>query len=493
MKKRRNTLFTGLAVFGLLLGSGALVSAVNANEAAPVQAADYLNNSVDLTGNEDEGALTTLSLDANWDLTGDKGTANFAPTFYATGLRVYSVRQTGLGNILKIMPSAANVDKVLTKVSFTAISSGYAAAAIKVRVGNSATDLVEVPNQAFVGLDYTYTNPDGFRYFELTNAHMGGDSNLQLRFSQLAFDYRDDDTTYDPVASFDVNFAETQLVIGESYSFAPTILPTTANQMFQVESSSPAVEVSGETINVVGAAENVEITLTTVGLNAEGLPLTAVVTFNAVQATTTVAEALTLTPGTGIVYLVENAKVGGTYDPNTDREITLVDSLDPTKEILIFSYGFNPKNSYRYIPGGTISFKAPLGSYSEVNQFINPIEVISYTDKVEEFAASILTGDVDGQCIDRFDGYKAQVLEFTADELAKLQNGTDTNITNARARYLAWAAHLGQDPYTAGVTPVNQQVSNTNNQTLVLVLIISVVGATLLGSYLIVIKRRKQN
>ncbi|NLI94285.1 MAG: hypothetical protein GX350_00520, partial [Erysipelotrichaceae bacterium] len=101
--------------------------------------------------------------------------------------------------------------------------------------------------------------------------------------------------------------------------------------------------------------------------------------------------------------------------------------------------------------------------------------------------------DVDGQCIDRFDGYKAQVLEFTADELAKLQNGTDTNITNARARYLAWAAHLGQDPYTAGVTPVNQQVSNTNNQTLVLVLIISVVGATLLGSYLIVIKRRKQN
>ena len=165
----------------MLLGSGALVSAVNANEAAPVQAADYLNNSVDLTVNS--GALTTLSLDANWDLTGDKGTANTAPTFYNDGLRVYSVRATGLGNILTIKPSAANVDKVLTKVSFTAISSGYAAAAIKVRVGNSATDLVEVPNQAFVGLDYTYTNPDGFRYFELTNAHMGGDSTYNYVFS----------------------------------------------------------------------------------------------------------------------------------------------------------------------------------------------------------------------------------------------------------------------------------------------------------------------
>ena len=109
------------------------------------------------------------------------------PKFYNNGLRIYSVRETGLGNILTISPAEGNDENLLTKVSFTALDG--LTAAIKIRVGNSLDEMVEVKAQEFNGLTYTYENLEGFRYFELTNAHTGGEKNLQIILSAIEIEY----------------------------------------------------------------------------------------------------------------------------------------------------------------------------------------------------------------------------------------------------------------------------------------------------------------
>ncbi|HPW48331.1 MAG TPA: hypothetical protein PLJ97_03225, partial [Candidatus Saccharibacteria bacterium] len=410
---------------------------------------------------------------------------------YTNELRVYSVRATGLGNILSFAPTAANTSKVLTKLTFNATETKYAQP-IKIMVGNTSSTMTEVVGQAFSGTVYTYTNNDGFKYFSLTNAYEGGSSNLQIRLSSISFDYRDDITAYDPVASLTTNFTATQFAIGEEYTFSPTILPAGANQSFVVSSLSPAIQVTGSKIKVIGVATSVVVTITTVGKNASDQTISQDVTFNTFQATTTVAEALTLTPDGKIVYLVENALVSDGYNTQYDRQIQLVDTVEPTKNILIFKYGINPLNSYRYIAGGTISFKATLGIYSGVNQFTDPI-IISYSDDVETFATSILAGDVEGQCETRFAGYKTTVLGFDTAESAKLQNGTDANIVSAKARYEAWAAHLGENPYTDGSSGSLAETTSNNNS-LPFAIIVSILGLTVVaGLYLQRSKRKEEN
>ena len=482
MNKIIKMLLAPFAVFSLALG---VSISLTTPQGIAVHAADYLNNTYSFTGT---GELGTKELDSNWSITGEKGTASNAPTLYADGLRVYSVRATGLGNILSFAPTAANTSKVLTKLTFNATKTSYAQP-IKIMVGNTSSTMTEVVGQAFSDTVYTYTNNDGFKYFSLTNAHTGGKNNLQIRLSSISFDYRDDITAYDPVASLTTNFTATQFAIGEEYTFSPTILPAGANQSFVVSSLSPAIQVTGSKIKVIGVATSVVVTITTAGKNASDQTISQDVTFNTFQATTTVAEALTLTPDGKIVYLVENALVSDGYNTQYDRQIQLVDTVEPTKNILIFKYEINPLNSYRYIAGGTISFKATLGIYSGVNQFTDPI-IISYSDDVETFATSILAGDVEGQCETRFAGYKTTVLGFDTAELAKLQNGTDANIVSARARYIAWAANQNEDPYSATPLSGTKLTNNNSRNNVMAVVTIGALGlTTILGYYFL--KKKK--
>lgn len=490
MKKTGKTLIT-LATLAFL-GLGALSFGLKQN-AIGANAAAYLNNtySWSSSGMVNAEVLTTKNLDTNWKISGSKNSASTEATYYTSGsaLRVYGHKE-GDGGHLLIEPTAGNIDKVLTRVEFEAYS-GYTPA-IKVFAGMTQAGMSEIVSQSFdtVSFKYAYTNLTGFKFFKIQNAVTGSTS--QYRVKTITFDYKDEETVYDPVASLTTNFTATQFAIGEEYTFSPTILPAGANQSFVVSSLSPAIQVTGSTIKAIGVATNVVVTITTVGKNASDQTISQDVTFNTFQATTTVAEALTLTPDGKIVYLVENALVSDGYNTQYDRQIQLVDTVEPTKNILIFKYGINPLNSYRYIAGGTISFKATLGIYSGVNQFTDPI-IISYSDDVETFATSILAGDAEGQCETRFAGYKTTVLGFDTAESAKLQNGTDANIVSARARYLAWAAHLGENPYTDGSSGSLAETTSNNNS-LPFAIIVSILGLTVVaGLYLQRSKRKEEN
>ena len=474
-------LLAPFAVFSLALG---VSISLTTPQGIAVHAAEYLNNVATFPTTTYADGTSSGSLNADWDWVGVKNEASTITRTWSGAIRMYG-HSSGNGGEFRINPSASNTTKILTKVTIQTHSTSGGTPTYAFLTSANGTTWTSVQTGTIVeGSAYTYTNATGFKYFSVKDT-----GTAQLHFTTVTFDYKDEETVYSPVQSLATNFTETQFAIGQEYAFAPTILPAEANQSFVVSSLSPAIQVTGSTIKAIGVATNVVVTITTVGKNASDQTISQDVTFNTFQATTTVAEALTLTPDGKIVYLVENALVSDGYNTQYDRQIQLVDTVEPTKNILIFKYGINPLNSYRYIAGGTISFKATLGIYSGVNQFTDPI-IISYSDDVETFATSILAGDVEGQCETRFAGYKTTVLGFDTIELAKLQNGTDANIVSARDRYIAWAANQNENPYSAEPLSGSNFRNESHNNILMAVVIIGTLGLiTILGYYFL--KKKK--
>ena len=85
------------------------------------------------------------------------------------------------------------------------------------------------------------------------------------------------------------------------------------------------------------------------------------------------------------------------------------------------------------------------------------------------------------------------MLGFDTAESAKLQNSTDDNIVAAKARYEAWAAHLGENPYTVGSSGSLAETTSNNNS-LPFAIIVSILGLTVVaGFYLQRSKRKEEN
>ncbi len=89
----------------------------------------------------------------------------------------------------------------------------------------------------------------------------------------------------------------------------PTIQPLDSNQGFTLTTDNPNVIVSGTQLYATKVASNVTVTLTSSGLDINNQHLITTFVVNVIQLTTTVEEALTLTPGNGIIYQVNNAIV----------------------------------------------------------------------------------------------------------------------------------------------------------------------------------------
>lgn len=404
---------------------------------------------------------------------------------WSGAVRIYN-HTSGNGGEFRIVPAASNGSKLLTEVTITTHGSSGGTPTYEMLISqDGSTWTSEQTGTIAKGSNYTYTNEGGIRYFSLKNT---ATSSNQLHFTTVTYSYKDDDTSYDPVESLESNVISPKgIYIGEEFEVLPTILPATASQGFTLEALEPGVEIIGNKIRGTAEGQEVQVKITTVGLTVDGVPLEETISFDVSQATTTVAEALTLTPGTGIVYLVENVTISNAYNTEYDRQLELEDTLDPTSKILVFQYDINPKNSYKYIRGGVISFKAPLGSYNNVNQFVTP-EILAYSDAVEVFATSILEGDDYGQCVTRFPEYKEMVLGFTEDELLKLQVGTYGSIPNARNRYLAWAASLNKDPYQAD-TPYTRPLAHKQDNNVGLLVLISLIGLTVVTGLYFLKKR----
>lgn len=93
------------------------------------------------------------------------------------------------------------------------------------------------------------------------------------------------------------------------------------------------------------------------------------------------------------------------------------------------------------------------------------------------------------ECSSKYTTIKSQIITLTSGSLSYFQSGTETNISNARARYLAWAsANSDSNPYenTQGLLPT----SFYKDDSLIIISLFFVGGAILTIAYCLV-KRKK--
>jgi hypothetical protein len=108
-------------------------------------------------------------------------------------------------------------------------------------------------------------------------------------------------------------------------------------------------------------------------------------------------------------------------------------------------------------------------------------------------ADKIMAEDTDMQCVTKFPEMKALVVQLSEGQLEYFQStGDETLMVNARARYLAWAAYLGDnDAYGNGTgSTARSTTTNSSSNNVAAIALIGVIGITSLVGYYFINKKR---
>lgn len=122
------------------------------------------------------------------------------------------------------------------------------------------------------------------------------------------------------------------------------------------------------------------------------------------------------------------------------------------------------------------------GNDFTLNTGITPMNAaVSVAGRIMAYAGGDL---ITAECATKYSTIKAQMLLLSSGSLTYFQNSTESNIQNARLRYVAWSVANGDNtPYSAA--PGRNLISSNNEENrLVAVITISVLGlTTILGYY----------
>ena len=108
-------------------------------------------------------------------------------------------------------------------------------------------------------------------------------------------------------------------------------------------------------------------------------------------------------------------------------------------------------------------------------------------------AEKIMETDTEMQCVTKFPEMKALVVQLSEGQLKYFQStGDETLMVNARARYLAWAAYLGDnDAYGNGTgSSARSTTTNSSSNNVAAIALICVIGITTLVGYYFINKKR---
>lgn len=169
----------------------------------------------------------------------------------------------------------------------------------------------------------------------------------------------------------------------------------------------------------------------------------------------------------------DHIEVRGSYE-TIDSFVNVDVSLD--------IININPLGSYDMVIGGSLDVYATIEADINGNYLVGQ-GYTKYYDYPMYLADFLLESDTPDQCLTKFYEAKAEFEFFTSQELDKFQNSTDSLITSARQRYLAWATHLDEDPYIEEEPPVYTQgaLHRSVDNFLLLITIISLIS---IGCYL---------
>ncbi len=161
----------------------------------------------------------------------------------------------------------------------------------------------------------------------------------------------------------------------------------------------------------------------------------------------------------------------------------------------------NGGSNISVVAGGTYTFYyVATGDNYDGSYHIS----VAHVGKInaEQLAAKLMSfgeNPASGHCGDneKFPAMKSMFLEMDQNEKTKFQgfaSSQEAQFKNAYDRYVAWAAALGQDPWTNSGSGARSVIgiNNENSNTIAIIVIISLVSVTAIGGYFL-IKRRQSN
>ncbi len=403
--------FVGIALGGIVQGKTAAVHAATTTASSTIATIASAKTWVSGT------AYTSWTLDGNITIS-TTGTGN-SGKYYSTAPGTWRLYQTGSGNLIITAGSGYKLTSVTAtySVSNTGTLTGLTSATATAVSGSSVTYVV---------------------------GNTGTATNGIVQISAIS-------VTYDVDSGPSISLASP---VSLDANASGTFTATTAN----VTSPTITWSSSDENVVLVTAATGEYIagdfgTATiTASMTVSGTTYTATSTVN-VSGPATIAQAnevgSALPSGATTSYKLT---VNGTISAVADKAVTISDG---TNTLLIYgTYSPNNASSKGWGVGGSITFIGNITNYQGKTVEMASPSMVSYTGNALALSNFVMMANTANQCTTQFPTAKTQYLAMSTTEQNLFKTATageDAVITNARARYLAWAVNRNDaNPFASG-------------------------------------------
>jgi len=398
-------------------------------------------------------AYTSWALDSHVTIS-TTGTGNNGK-YYTSGSGTWRLYQAGNGNFIVTVGSGYKLVSVKATyaVANTGTLTGLASATVTTASGSSVAYPV---------------------------ANTGSATNGNVQISDISVVYA---VSADPSISIDGGNIEK--TVGDTGTFTATTANVTSPTITWSSATTAVATVNATTGAYTAIAYGTSVI--TAKMTVSGTDYTNSITMIVDgTATPTVIAGLTLASGATTVYKLTTS---GTITAVATSSVTISDG---TTSLMVYgTYSPNNAASKGWGVGGVISFKGNVKNYSGTMELTSP-SLVSYTGNVTALANFIMMASTANQCTTQFAIAKSQFLAMSSAEqtlFKTAQTGEAAVITNARARYEAWAVNQGDAaPYASAAAFIDNMTSGT---AVIAIAVVSVLGLLTLAG--VMVMRKKHN
>jgi uncharacterized protein YjdB len=320
-------------------------------------------------------------------------------------------------------------------------------------------------------LSWDVSLDSGYKFFNIAVSGATYIDSITVTFAPMP--------TYDPVESFGMTPATSNMTTGDTLQLASTVLPSTAKQGIVYSSSDTSVVgVDNTGLITAYAPGTATITGTTAGTTSSSATISKTCVVTVTDNTITTTEANTI-----VTALADNTysdkiyKISGTISSATtaNRSYVVTDGTTP----ITFFGSYDQFATNDFIVGGTVTMRGYLQKYVKSGtttieltyQGSVSLTLVSYSDSVTEFVSWIATigsGDSQGMtnattCLSNYQAGKTKVKAMDTNALTKLQTSTLTDVVAAKTRYLNWCNAVGDaTPYEGTIISSANPISITS-------------------------------
>jgi hypothetical protein len=400
-------------------------------------------------------AYTSWALDT-YVTVSTTGTGNNGK-YYSSGSGTWRLYQSGTGNLVVTVSNSY----VITSIKVT-----YAVSNTGTITGLPSAAATAVANKTSV----TYT---------IGNTGSATNGNVQISAISVTYGTGDDPT----IAVAGVPSAD--LAIGDTGTLTVNTTNVTSPTVTWASSNTAAVSIGASTGTYTALAYGTSTI--TASMTVSGTVYSSTAILN-VDGTDTIANILNLGLATGATTTYK-LTTSGTITAVATSSVTISDG---TKSLVVFgTYSPNNAAGKGWGVGGVISFQGNVQNFNGTYELTKP-SLVSYTGNATALANFIMMANTADQCTTQFAIAKAQFQAMSAAEktlFQTAQSGEAAVITNARARYEAWAVNQGDAaPYASGAAVVDGLANSTG---MIAIAIVTVLGLLTLAG--VVVLKKKHN